>query len=42
MEELAKAVAGQELCGPVARLCDVGALDFGAQHCVVEDGAPLE
>jgi hypothetical protein len=42
VEERAEAVAGQELSGALARGAHVGALDFGAQHGVVEDGAPLE
>ena len=43
VQELAESVAGEQLQSRAARaLPHVGALDFGAEHRVLEDGAPLE
>ena len=42
MQELAEPVAGEQRSRAFARLGHVGALDFGAQHRVLENGAPLE
>ncbi len=42
MKELTKAITHQELRGPVARLAHVDALNFGAEHGIVQDRAPLE
>src|SRR5437868_8680931 len=42
MQEAAKSVAGEKSSGALARLAHVRALDFGAQHGVLQDRAPLE
>ena len=42
VQELTQAIAGEQRGRALARLCHVGALDFGAEHRIFEDRAPLE